>query len=130
MKIPAECFPPNVIEFALNPTGSLFKASAIAVFGWSLIEATLQLGVSMSSDWLFALAASKILMGLIGTVSIVNLHLARQVTIGLCGVGLSLTAPALPLEYIRYCLATTSFPTFFISAEQPSSNNELRELRE
>jgi hypothetical protein len=127
VKIPAECFSANVIEFALGPTGTFCKASAIAVFGWSLIEATLQLGISMGSDWLCALAASKILMGMIGTVSIVNLHLARQFTIGLCGVGVSLMAPALPLEYIRCCLAGTSFSRFFIPAEQPGSNNELRE---
>ncbi|MEM5383359.1 hypothetical protein VSR68_07120 [Paraburkholderia phymatum] len=77
----------------------LFKASVIAVCGWALIEAPLELGGSINSTSLLALVASKILIGLIGTAAIVNLRFARQVFMFICGASVFAIAPALPLEY-------------------------------
>lgn len=77
----------------------LFKASVMVVCGWTLIEAPLELGGSIGFTSMLAMAASKVLMGLIGTATIAELRFAGQVFVFICGASVFAIAPALPLEY-------------------------------
>ncbi len=88
----------------------LFKASVIAVCCWALIEAPLELGGATNSTSLLAVMASKVLMCLIGTAAIANMHFARQVFAFICGASVLAIAPALPLEYVR-CIPIALFST-------------------
>ncbi|PMS33872.1 hypothetical protein B0G57_1183 [Trinickia symbiotica] len=86
----------------------LFKASVIAVCGWALIEARLELGGSIDLTWLLAVVASKILIGVIGAAAIANVRFARQAFTFICAASVFAIAPALPLEYAR-CVAIGLF---------------------
>jgi hypothetical protein len=79
----------------------LFKLLVIFVCGWSLLEAPLELGVSIDATRLLALAASKLLFVVIGVAAIANVRVARGVLVFICGASVFAIAPALPLEYNR-----------------------------
>jgi hypothetical protein len=90
----------DAIELTPGP-GRLFTISVIAVCVWALIEAPLELGGALNSTALLAVAASKVLIILIGMAAVLNLRFARQVFTFLCGASVFAIAPALPLEYTR-----------------------------
>jgi hypothetical protein len=95
----------------LTPTSEqLFKASVIVVCAWAMMEAPLELGDSIGSTWLLAMVTSKVLMGLIGTVAIADLRVARQVVAFVFGASAFAITPALPVEYMR-CVAIAFFST-------------------
>jgi hypothetical protein len=88
----------------------LFKASAVVVCGWALIETPLELGGSTDSTSLLAVVVSKVLICLIGAAAIANLRFARQVFAFICAASVFAIAPALPLEYMR-CFPIALFST-------------------
>jgi hypothetical protein len=79
----------------------LFNACVVAVCGWAVIEAPLELGGAFDSTRLLALIVSKLLMGLVGAAAISNLRFAARVFAFVCAASVFAIAPALPLEYAR-----------------------------
>jgi hypothetical protein len=100
MRFFSQSTPVDAIELTPRP-GRLFTTTVIVVCVWALIEAPLELGGSLNSTALLAVAASKVLIILIGMAAIVNLRFARQVFTFICGASVFAIAPALPLEYTR-----------------------------
>jgi hypothetical protein len=71
------------------------------VCGWSLIETPLEIGVLNSNTWILALAVSKLIVILTGAVAIARVRAARATFALICGAGVLVIAPALPLVYTR-----------------------------
>jgi hypothetical protein len=88
----------------------LYNATVIVVCGWAVIEAPLELGGAIDSNFLLVVVASKVLVSIIGTAAIANLRFARRVFTFICAASVFAIAPALPLEYTR-CVAVAIFST-------------------
>jgi uncharacterized membrane protein YhhN len=77
----------------------VFKALVLAVCGWALIEAPLELDAFDGHAGLLALLLSKLVVSGIGFAAIAKARFARKTFAFICGASVLAIAPSLPIEF-------------------------------
>ncbi|SOE75054.1 hypothetical protein SAMN05446635_5698 [Burkholderia sp. OK233] len=77
----------------------VLKTLVLAVCGWSLIEAPLELGVSDAYAGVLALLLSKLVVVGTGLAAVAKARFARETFAFICGASVLAIAPGLPMEF-------------------------------